>query len=78
MTPKQFSILKTIYEYKKRYNISPTYREIAKKSKMKSVSNICHAIAKLKTEGFIEYEEKKQRSVVLTSKSIKILKVDER
>jgi repressor LexA len=59
----QRKIYKVIKEYIEDYGYSPTYREIADLAYLNSPATIHHHMKKLKEEGYIDFEPKRNRTV---------------
>jgi repressor LexA len=60
---REEEILEIIESYWKKYNYSPTVREIAKKASITSTSTVLKYLNKLQEKGIIEWQEKAPRKI---------------
>ncbi|MFF2449392.1 winged helix-turn-helix transcriptional regulator [Neobacillus sp. NPDC058068] len=60
---REEEILSIIKQYWKKYNYSPTVREIAKKASITSTSTVLKYLNKLQEKGVIEWQNKKPREI---------------
>jgi repressor LexA len=60
---REEEILSIINDYWKKYNYSPTIREIAKKASVTSTSTVLKYLNKLQENGFIEWQQKTPRAI---------------
>lgn len=67
---REEEILTIIQTYWKRYNYSPTIREIARKASVTSTSTILHYLNKLQEQGRIDWQEKKPRAIKIIDKQV--------
>lgn len=63
MTKEQFNVFYAIQEYIIEHGISPTIRELSAILGKSSPSTIVYHLKKLKKDGYIDYDEKKSRTI---------------
>jgi repressor LexA len=68
---KEETILEIIKTYWKKYNYSPTVREIARKASISSTSTVLKYLNKLQDKGFIEWKEKTPRTIQIIDQQAK-------
>lgn len=74
VSEKKLQILKFIYEYKKKNDISPSIREIAKGVNLSSIATVANHIDWLKEHEYISSKHSIPRSLKLTEKGLDLLK----
>lgn len=70
MTPKEKEVLQALKDYIEKYGYAPSFRELGTIMGISSSATISHHLVNLKKKGYIDYANKKSRT-------IKILKMEE-
>jgi SOS-response transcriptional repressor LexA len=65
---REEEILNIIKTYWKKYNYSPTVREIAKKASVTSTSTVLKYLNRLQEKGLIDWKEKAPRTIRIIEK----------
>lgn len=63
LTPKQLEVYLAIQEFIKKYNYSPTVRELCKICGTNSTATIHAHLNKMKNKGFINFESRRSRTI---------------
>jgi repressor LexA len=69
LTPRQTDVLDAIQKIHERQGFPPTLGEIATHVGIQSHSTVAHHLAHLRIKGFVTWERRKVRTIVLTERA---------